>query len=236
MEKKILIQKLWNLVNLAEDYYSTGFKSRHPEIKEAPVKQVENGEKGQSPGKRLESIKQEILTCKKCSLHYGRTNAVPGEGNLHADIFIVGNGPDEEEDATGRPFAGNAGNYLDKWLTAIQLDKGRHCFVSNIVRCRPPQNRDPGLEESRACFVYIDEQLAIIKPKVILCLGRIPGQILTGKLTTSVAKLRDQLFSCKGIPVIVTYHPVSVLQDQSLRKPVWEDLKRLKMILDKQTG
>lgn len=236
MEKKILIQKFWNLVNVAEDYVSTGFKAVHPELRETPGEQIKAGEKDIPRDKQLELLEQKIINCKKCYLHYNRAKAVPGEGILDADVFIAGTGPDEEEDAAGRPFAGKAGNYLHKWLAAIQLSREKNCYTCNIVRCRPPQNRDPRIEESRACFSYIDEQIAIVKPKVILCLGRIPGQILTGKLTTSAAKLRCQPFSYKGIPLIVTYHPAFVLQDQTLRKPVWDDLKRLKTILEKRTG
>jgi uracil-DNA glycosylase family 4 len=243
MEKKILIQKFWNLVNLAEDYFSTGFRTgrqednvRFPELQVTPGNQAKTGEKDISRDKQLELLKQEILTCKKCYLHYNRVNAVPGEGVLDADLLIVGNGPDEEEDTSGRPFAGKTGDYLKKWLSAIQLDRLKNCFTCNIVRCRPPQDRDPGIEESRTCFPYIEKQISIVKPKMILCLGRIAGQVLTGKLTTSAAKLRGQPFSYKGIPLIITYHPAFVLQDQSLRKPVWEDLKRLKKILEKRTG
>jgi DNA polymerase len=236
MEKKILIQRFWNLVNLAEDYCSTGFRSVHTGLQEIPGESTGAGEKDIPRDRKLELVKQEITGCKKCSLHYNRVHAVPGEGICDADVFIVGNGPDEAEDAAGRPFAGEAGDYLSKWLSAIQLKITGNCFTCNVVRCRTPQNRDPGIEESRTCFPYLDEQITIVQPKTILCLGRIPGQMLTGKLTTSVTKFRGQPFSYKGIPLIVTYHPAVVLKDQSLRKPVWEDLQRLKTIIQRRTG
>jgi DNA polymerase len=231
MENKTNIQKFWDLINLTEDYVSTGFRSGHPELQ---VKQKESAEDHIPRDKRLEALRNTILTCKKCHLHYNRANAIPGEGKLDADLFIVGRGPDEEEDSSGKPFVGKTGNYLDKWLDAIQLRLSDHCFTCTIVRCRPPQNREPRMEEARSCFSYVDEQIAIVNPGVILCLGRIPGQMLTQKLTTSVAKLRGQPFTYKGIPLIVTYHPAMVLQNKDLRKPVWEDLKRLKTLIEKR--
>lgn len=236
MEKQILIQKYINLVQLTEEYISTGFRTGHMELGEIPGKQMK-AEKTDIPrDKQLELLKQKILICKNCSLHYNRVNAIPGEGSLDADLFIVGKSPDEEEDAAGRPFTGSAGEYFQKWLAAIQLTIADHCFTCNIVRCRPPQNRDPGVEETRTCFSYINDQITIVNPKVILCLGRIPGQMLTGKLITSVARLRGQPFSFNGIPLVVTYHPAFVLQDQSYRKPVWEDLKRVKRIIEKRAA
>jgi len=230
------IQDFWNLVNDVEDFFSTGYRTSHPAFQIVPEKECIKGKEDFPEDKQLEFIKQKILNCKKCYLHYNRINAVPGEGVLFPDVFIVSEGPRDAEDKAGRPFVGEVEDYLAKWIDAIQLKLGENCFVCNIIRCRAPQNRDPRIEESRACLPYLDKQLIITHPKAILCLGRIPAQILTGKPTTSVMKVREQAFFYKGIPLVITYHPAYVLQDKKLRKPVWDDLKRLKRILNNRSG
>jgi uracil-DNA glycosylase family 4 len=125
---------------------------------------------------------------------------------------------------------GKAGQYLDRMLKAIDLDRNSNCFIANIVKCRPPGNRDPLPEESSACLPYLQEQIAILRPKAILAVGRIAGQVLTGS-GGGVGELRSREHSFGDIPLAVTYHPSAVLRDRSLRAPVWEDLKRLNALL-----
>jgi uracil-DNA glycosylase family 4 len=143
--------------------------------------------------------------------------------------MFVGEGPGAEEDRTGRPFVGAAGQYLDKWLKSIALDRSK-CYIANCVKCRPPQNREPHPEEIGACLPYLERQIAAVRPRLICCLGRIAAQTLLGT-TSSLGALRGKVHQRKGIPVVVTYHPSAVLRDQSLRKPVWEDLKVIQRLL-----
>jgi DNA polymerase len=149
---------------------------------------------------------------------------------LNPRVLVVGEGPGAEEDATGRPFVGKAGQYLDRWLKAIDLDRKVNCFIANIVKCRPPGNRDPLPEESAACLPYLREQIAILQPKAILAVGRIAAQVLTGR-AAGIGELRSRQYTFGDIPLVVTYHPSAVLRDRSLRAPVWEDLKRLNALL-----
>jgi DNA polymerase len=145
-------------------------------------------------------------------------------------VLVVGEGPGAEEDATGRPFVGKAGQYLDRWLKAIDLDRGSNCFIANIVKCRPPGNRDPLPEESAACLPYLQEQIAILSPRAILVVGRIAAQVLTGH-AAGIGDLRARQHTFGDLPLVATYHPSAVLRDSSLRAPVWEDLKRLSALL-----
>jgi uracil-DNA glycosylase family 4 len=155
---------------------------------------------------------------------------VPGEGTSRPRVLVVGEGPGFEEDRSGRPFVGPAGRYLDKWLQAIGLDRGTNCFIANIVKCRPPGNRDPLPEESAACLPYLQRQIALLQPRAILTVGRISTQILVGR-SVGIGELRGQRYTYRGIPLVATYHPSAVLRNQSLRKPVWEDLKLLRSVL-----
>ncbi len=188
-----------------------------------------------SPNERtvlLAALAAEVAACAKCGLSVNRTVAVPGEGSPDAPVMFVGEGPGAEEDRSGRPFVGAAGQYLDKWLQAIDLPRAR-CFIANCVKCRPPQNREPHPDEIAACLPYLQRQIAMVRPKVICCLGRIAAHTLLGT-TSSLGDLRGKVHHRAGIPVVVTYHPSAVLRDPAtLRKPVWDDLRVLKGLLDK---
>lgn len=145
--------------------------------------------------------------------------------------MIIGEGPGADEDRTGRPFVGPAGQYLDKWLSAIGLDRNTNCFIGNIVKCRPPGNRDPEPAESLACRSYLDRQIALLKPKAILTVGRISSQLLIGS-SEGIGRLRGNTYAYRGIPLIPTYHPSGVLRNPDYRGAVWEDLRRLQALLD----
>jgi uracil-DNA glycosylase family 4 len=179
----------------------------------------------------LEKVAAEVRACTRCALHQRRTHAVPGEGSTAPQVLVVGEGPGYEEDRSGRPFVGPAGQYLDKWLQAIDLDRTTTCFIANVVKCRPPGNRDPLPEESQACLPYLLRQLALLRPRAILTVGRIATQNLTGR-TEGIGELRGARHEFQGLPLVGTYHPSAVLRNPALRKPVWEDLKRLRSILD----
>lgn len=177
--------------------------------------------------RRLQELAEEIATCQRCPLAYGRKNAVPGEGVLDPLVLVVGEGPGREEDLQGRPFVGPAGKYLDKWLAAIGLFRESNVFIGNIVKCRPPNNRDPKPEESSACAGYLYEQIALIRPKLILTTGRISTRLLTGS-TTGITRIHGTFYDFHGIPILPTFHPSAVLRNPEWRRPVWEDLKSLR--------
>ena len=231
------IQNLWNALNLVEDYLQAGFRRSHPEIQvtaaasgEAPsLRQPDPTSAGQPPADSIEAIAREVSQCTRCGLSAGRTLTVPGEGSLEPPILFVGEGPGAEEDRAGRPFVGAAGRYLDKWISAMGLERSS-LFIANCVKCRPPGNREPHPEEIAACLPYLERQIAILKPKAICCLGRTAAHTLLAS-SASLAELRGTLYHRGGIPLVVTYHPSAVLRDQSLRKPVWEDLKVVQRLL-----
>jgi len=171
-----------------------------------------------------------VAGCTRCRLSETRNHTVPGEGAEPAALLVVGEAPGAGEDAVGRPFVGNAGKYLDKWLQAIDASRETNCYIGNVVKCRPPGNRDPAPEEIRACLPYLEEQIRLLSPRVILTLGRFAARALTER-EESMRVLRSRTHVYRGIPLVATYHPIAVLRDPSLRAPVWEDLKKVKEIL-----
>ena len=225
MGKSSSLSEYWRLLELAEDFLRDG--THHPHAALVPPL-PRRREQPLLPG--LADIASQVATCTRCALHRGRKKAVPGEGAANPRVLVIGEGPGAEEDATGRPFVGPAGQLLDKMLKAIELDRGANAFIANVVKCRPPGNRDPLPEESAACLPYLRAQLAALRPRAILAVGRVAAQTLTG-LGAGVGELRRRRLSYEGIPLFVTYHPSAVLRDSSLKRPVWEDLKRLKAAL-----
>ena len=183
----------------------------------------------------IESIASKILKCTHCQLARTRTNVVPGEGVPHPEVLVIGEGPGYDEDMQGRPFVGKAGILLDKMLGAIGLSRTTNCFIANVVKCRPPQNRDPFPEEQEACFSFLEAQIKILKPKMILCMGRISAHKMLNS-EEAIGKLRGQFFEFSGIPLMATYHPSALLRNQDLKRPAWEDLKKFRQKLDTLTG
>lgn len=179
----------------------------------------------------LSQIEDAVKHCTRCPLHAQRTLPVPGRGVLNPKVMIIGEAPGAQEDKTGEPFVGRSGKYLDSWMKAIGLTRENDLFIGNIIKCRPPQNRDPSAEEQDACMPYLLRQLELIRPKTILCLGRVASQILLDT-TDGIGRLRGQTFKFHSIPVVVTYHPSAVLRyPDKYRRPVWEDLQRLRDLL-----
>jgi DNA polymerase len=177
-----------------------------------------------SPEEGLAEIAREVEACRACALCEKRKRAVPGQGPSRPIAMVVGEGPGAEEDERGLPFVGPAGQLLDKMLAAIGLDRASNCYIANAVKCRPPQNRDPSPDEREACLPYLRRQIALLRPKAILCAGRVAAQSLLGA-TEGVGKLRGAWKSFEGTPVLVTYHPSALLRDDSYKRPAWEDLK-----------
>lgn len=181
-------------------------------------------------GDSLAAVAQEAARCRKCRLASGRARAVPGEGATRPLVLVVGEGPGAEEDASGRPFVGPAGQLLDRMLAAIGLSRAENCYIANVVKCRPPMNRDPAPDEQAACIGYLERQIALLRPKAILAAGRVPAQALLGS-KEGVGKLRGRLWDYKGLPLVASYHPSALLRNEELKRPAWEDLKLLKSLL-----
>ncbi len=185
----------------------------------------------------LRTIEDAVQVCRLCKLSQTRTRPVAGEGVEKPLVMVIGEAPGAQEDKAGRPFVGPAGQYLDKWLHSISLSRTENVFITNTVKCRPPNNRDPEAEEYAACNAYLMRQVLLLEPQCILALGRIAARLLIGKdERDSLASMRRSVHSYGNIPVFVTYHPSAVLRNDSLRRPVWEDLQGLKRYLDEQTG
>lgn len=164
-----------------------------------------------------------IRACTACALCQGRKQAVPGVGDVEADWLFVGEGPGAEEDERGEPFVGQAGRLLDSMLAAIDLVRGDKVYIANAVKCRPPGNRTPEAEETAACWPYLARQIELIKPKLIVALGRPAAQTLLQREVT-ISSARGRLFDYQGIPVVVTYHPAYLLRNLPDKSKAWEDL------------
>jgi DNA polymerase len=179
----------------------------------------------------LDELAGQVLRCTACRLSESRTSAVPGEGVLDPKVMIIGEAPGAREDESGRPFVGRAGNYLDKWMAAIELYRDRDLFIGNVIKCRPPENRDPFPDETATCIPYLRRQIELIRPRAILTVGRISTHILT-ETEQGIGRLHGRLFSYMDTPLIPTYHPSGVLRNPQYRAPVWEDLKKLRALIE----
>ena len=180
--------------------------------------------------KSWETLEGACLNCRKCRLWETRTNVVIGVGNRNADIMFVGEGPGQQEDLQGEPFVGPAGKLLDKMLASIGLEREK-VYIANIVKCRPPGNRDPHDDEQEACMNYLRYQLMLVKPKIIVCLGRIAATAIIDK-DFKITRQHGQWTERKGYWFIATYHPSALLRDESKKRPAWEDLKLIRAKLD----
>ena len=167
-----------------------------------------------------------IKNCAGCPLHKKRTQAVPGEGALDATVMFVGEGPGRDEDMSGRPFVGAAGQLLDKILEAAEIPRGS-VYITNIVKCRPPGNRNPSDEEAETCLPYLRHQVALIHPKIIVCLGSVSARHIIDK-DVRISRVRGQVIEKKGYIIIPTYHPSALLHNPSLKRDTWEDFKLIK--------
>lgn len=178
----------------------------------------------------LDELRTAVLACTRCKLHAGRRRAVFGEGNPRAEVMFIGEAPGAVEDQTGRPFVGPAGQLLDRILTgAMGLQRG-DVYIANINKCRPPGNRPPEADEVAACLPYLVAQVAHIRPRVIVCLGRTAAHNLLG-LNEPMRALRGRELSYQGIPVVVTWHPAYLLREPEHKRETWEDIKRVNRLL-----
>jgi DNA polymerase len=179
----------------------------------------------------IDAVADHIRSRHCCGLCAGRTNAVPGEGNPRARLMLIGEGPGATEDATGRPFVGQAGQLLDSILQAIEVPR-ETVYITNIVKCRPPQNRKPLPDEIAACIPYLHRQIDLIRPRVIVALGGTAGEALLG-VRKSLGELRNKVHTFNGIPLVVTYHPAALLRNPNWKKPTWDDVRIARQLLDR---
>jgi DNA polymerase len=178
----------------------------------------------------LATLCAEVLPCAKCDLHRTRTHTVFGTGNPDADLVFIGEAPGQDEDLQGEPFVGRSGQLLTKILGAIGYAR-QDVYICNILKCRPPNNRDPLPAEVQQCEPHLRRQLAILRPRAICCLGRIAGQTLLGT-DASLGRLRQAVHFYAGIPVTVTFHPAALLRNPGWKRDTWDDVRRLRALVD----
>ncbi len=175
-----------------------------------------------------EQLRQQVADCQQCLLYQGRTQTVFGVGNRNADWMLIGEAPGKQEDLKGEPFVGPAGQLLTEMIRALGYARDE-VYIANILKCRPPNNRDPKIEEVEACSGFLKQQIALVKPKIILAVGRIAAQRLLGT-QESLAKLRGVVHKLDDIPVVVVYHPAYLLRSLLEKRKAWQDLQLARQV------
>jgi DNA polymerase len=190
---------------------------------------------GEAAGRiaELAALAEVAGACTRCRLAEGRTKVVFGSGNPTAELMFVGEGPGADEDRQGLPFVGAAGELLTKIIQAIEKTR-EEVYIANVVKCRPPGNRDPQPDEVAACRGYLDKQIALVRPRALVALGKVAAQALLGidaGTDAPIGRLRGQWYQVQGIPTMVTYHPAALLRNQALKRPTWEDMQQVRDFL-----
>ncbi|MBU0712763.1 uracil-DNA glycosylase [bacterium] len=198
------------------------------------VSESQTPEQNQEEITRWTELEPRVLACQKCVLAEGRTKVVFGTGNRNADLLFVGEAPGEQEDLQGIPFVGRAGQLLDKILAAIQLER-KAVYIANILKCRPPQNRTPNSVEIENCEPYLLNQINLIKPAVIVCLGLTAARTLL-RVDSNLRDMRGQVYNYHGVDLVVTYHPAALLRNSNLKKFAWEDFQKIQKMYMQKTG
>jgi uracil-DNA glycosylase len=214
-EKKLLYTLVKTAANTCYGYAAPDFTAETPQFSDDLSPDISD---------KISAITSKIAVCNRCPLAKTRTKTVPGIGVTNPVVLVIGEGPGYEEDQRGEPFVGPAGQLLDKMLAAINLSRQTNCFIANIVKCRPPQNRVPTPEEAAACASFLEAQIFTLKPQMILAVGSTAAKNML-KTTDGVTKLRGRFYNWNTIPLLVTYHPSALLRDAALKRPAWEDLK-----------
>jgi len=182
----------------------------------------------------LDTFREQIQGCLKCELGHSRTHFVFGVGNPNADLLFVGEAPGEQEDLKGEPFVGRAGKLLDDILRAIDLTRDK-VYIANVLKCRPPENRDPKTDEIDLCEPYLIHQIKLIQPKLIVALGRIAGSTLL-RSKESLSNMREKVYDYHGTDMVVTYHPAALLRNPNWKRPAWEDFKKIREMYLAKSG
>jgi uracil-DNA glycosylase family 4 len=185
----------------------------------------ESGKKIPHPQPTLTEVRKELGECKRCKLHRTRRHIVFGEGNERAQLVFIGEGPGGDEDRQGRPFVGKAGQLLTRIINAIGLTR-EEVYITNVIKCRPPHNRNPQQDEIATCEPFLNRQLEIIQPKIICALGTFAAQTLL-RTDEKISQLRGRVFLCRGIKMIPTYHPAFLLRNPHKKRETWEDMKKV---------
>ena len=198
-------------------------RGRQPEERKLPVTAPGNTVVEVMPD--WAALQKQVAACTRCDLHRSRTQTVFGAGDPAADWLLIGEAPGAEEDRQGEPFVGRAGKLLNAMLAAIDLDR-EHVYIANILKCRPPNNRDPGPDEVKECEPYLKQQIAMIQPKIILALGRVAAQNLL-RIEVPIGRMRGKRYDYAdtGIPVVVSYHPAYLLRSPREKRKSWQDLQ-----------
>lgn len=226
-EKKQIYTMLNTVSDWLNEYSSFEENKSCPNLKDDLMPELKNEKPINSIQEEIsaiENISSKIKNCTRCDLCKKRKNTVVGMGVQNPLVLIVGEGPGADEDESGLPFVGKAGQLLDKMLIAINLSRNTNCYIANIVKCRPPENRDPLPEEIEACSSYLAAQIAVLKPRMILALGRVAAQSLLNS-SLGIGQLRGKILDYNGIPFMATYHPSALLRNEDLKRPAWIDLK-----------
>ena len=197
-----------------------------------PPVAVEVRGKGNLPVQRMQwgALQTTAEGCALCPLAKGRQKVAFGVGNQQADVCFVGEGPGVEEDRVGEPFVGPAGKLLDEMLFAIGLSRRENVYIANVVKCRPPKNRVPTVEEARQCLPYLHRQIELVAPKLLVALGRTAAVHLLER-EDSIAQLRQKMHEYRGVPLVVTYHPAYLLRSPLEKRKSWEDLRFIRRLL-----
>lgn len=180
-------------------------------------------------------LRETVASCQRCELCKGRTQAVFGVGDDQADILFVGEGPGQEEDRRGEPFVGPAGKLLDAMLRSISLARDQGVYIANIVKCRPPLNRNPKREEAESCMPFLRRQIALIKPELIVAMGGVAAAHLLEIENPRIGELRQRLHDCGGVKTVVTYHPAYLLRNPEDKRKAWSDLLFIRKITAKNS-
>jgi len=196
-----------------------------PELTGAPTPEVSGAVSSRRADDTLENIETELAACEGCELARRRRHVVPGAGDPHARVMFIGEAPGADEDRQGKPFVGQAGRLLDGMIRAMGLQRSR-VYITNVVKCRPPGNRDPKAEEIAACARFLERQISLIQPEVIVALGRFAARWLTGT-EKSMGALRGRWATFRNIPLMPIFHPAYLLRNPSGKARTWEDLKKI---------
>jgi len=178
-----------------------------------------------------DGLREVALTCTRCRLARERQQVVFSDGNPDARLMVVGEAPGANEDRTGLPFVGQAGQLLDLMLQAVDLSRRESVYICNVLKCRPPGNRNPMPDEIELCSPYLKRQIALVAPQAILAVGTFAAQLLTGK-NDALGRLRGDVYSYEGVPLIVTYHPAALLRNPNWTRATWDDLQLLRQVID----
>jgi DNA polymerase len=179
-----------------------------------------------------DELRSVALECTRCRLADGRTHVVFSDGPPDARLMVVGEAPGANEDASGLPFVGQAGKYLDLLLGTVDLSREESVYICNVLKCRPPGNRNPMPDEIERCAPYLKKQIELVSPEAVLAVGSFAAQLLTGREKTSLGKLRGTVHSYQGVPLVVTYHPAALLRNPKWARSFWDDLQLLRSVID----